>query len=107
MSVTQSSKRTSGRGRGSVRVARGRSRRSPSLPQWQVDSGQWPVANGQHSRARAGLVVALVLAVLTAWPVLAATDMQGRTVAVPSPARRVVSLLPSITETAFALQRGD
>jgi cobalamin transport system substrate-binding protein len=51
---------------------------------------------------------AAVCLMLAAWnPVGAATDMAGRSVAVPASAHRVVSLLPSITETAFALGRGD
>lgn len=38
---------------------------------------------------------------------VAATDDAGRTVRLPHPARRIVSLLPATTETLFALGAGD
>ena len=35
------------------------------------------------------------------------TDDAGRTVRMPQPVRRIVSLAPSVTETVFALGQGD
>ena len=35
------------------------------------------------------------------------TDETGRTVAMPQPVRRIVSLAPNVTETLFALGLGD
>lgn len=72
-------------------------------------------------RLRGGLLPLLVLlaacgregedagraAPLPADSAVAVTDASGRTVRLPRPARRVVSLLPAGTETLFALGAGD
>lgn len=56
---------------------------------------------------RALLLLALLVAAVTAQASRVLTDETGRTVAVPDHPHRVVCLLPSITDTVFALGSGD
>jgi iron complex transport system substrate-binding protein len=55
-------------------------------------------------RWRIGLAAALLLCSATAQAVVAIVDDRGRRVELPAPPQRVVSLLPSLTETMCALQ---
>ena len=61
------------------------------------------------TRARAGLRVALLAVALAAGPAASAaaaltvTDQTGRTLELPGPPRRIVSLVPSVTEILYAL----
>jgi iron complex transport system substrate-binding protein len=66
--------------------------------------------------ARAALMVAIAWATLaatcpaapqTANKSMRVTDEAGRSVEIPQPVRRIVSLAPSVTETLFALGLGD
>ena len=55
------------------------------------------------------LVLAAALVPVAASPALALTlrDMLGREVTMPSPPRRIVSLVPSVTEIVFSLGAQD
>lgn len=58
----------------------------------------------------AALVAILSLAhpaAIRASPLVSAVDTEGRTVSLASPARRIVSLSPAVTETLFAIGAGD
>jgi iron complex transport system substrate-binding protein len=57
--------------------------------------------------SRALLLLALLVAAVTAQASRVLTDETGRTVTVPDHPHRVVCLLPSITDTVFALGSGD
>lgn len=66
--------------------------------------GGGPVA-GMRAEAPIGLIAALLGLVL--WPALAAaltvSDQTGRSLTLAGPPRRIVSLVPSVTETLFAI----
>src|SRR5271168_1249936 len=53
------------------------------------------------------LLFALVMATLTAYAARVLTDETGRKVTLPDHPHRVVCLVPSITDTVFALGSGD
>lgn len=55
-------------------------------------------------RWRGGLAAALLLGCAAAHALVAVVDDRGRRVELPAPPQRVVSLLPSLTETVCALQ---
>ena len=53
------------------------------------------------------LGIFLLLAQTAAWPAVVATDDTGRAVGLPMPAKRIVSLAPSITELLYAAGAGS
>jgi iron complex transport system substrate-binding protein len=68
--------------------------------------GRWPAAGVERIAVKALMkklmVVALALAVLPAWA-MQVRDDRGVTVTLPSPPQRIVSTLPSLTETVCEL----
>src|SRR5437867_12907904 len=91
---------------------RTRRRRSPISAPSGV--GVFAMRHWAHRTHLAGLLALVVAACARGERVppsangrVTVTDDAGRTVALPAPARRIVSLLPSFTEILFAIGAGD
>jgi len=69
-------------------------------------SGGCPPGSSPHLVCRAVAALLLVAAAVGARAEIALTDDLGRSVVLPQPARRIVTLAPSITEAAFAVGAG-
>jgi iron complex transport system substrate-binding protein len=60
-----------------------------------------------HAATTATTILSVVLALASAAGALTVRDMLGRDLTLPAPPRRIVSLVPSVTETIFALGGED